>query len=232
MFQYMWNLRGGPHAQMTFGNVMHATVREMVAEIRKGRKVPFDEVLSIYEREWSAAGFIDEFHEKEYHKAGREQLEVFHRSYSAAPAELLFQEKSFELPLDHEVIITGRIDQINRMPGGEVEIVDYKTGRPRDQKKADSDLQLSVYALAAQEVLDLAPGRLVFYNLGTNESVGATRDKKTLVAVKQKITEVADQIRAGEFSPKPGFSCGYCDFKPLCPAHEQLINIQPAERPA
>ena len=53
-----------------------------------------------------------------------------------------------------------------------------------------------------------------------------TRDAKTLAATKQKIAEVADQIRAGEFSPKPGFSCGYCDFKPLCPAHEQLINIQ------
>jgi DNA helicase-2/ATP-dependent DNA helicase PcrA len=228
MFQYMWNLRGGPHAQITFGNVMHTTVKECVGEIRKGRNIPFDEVVSIYEREWSAAGFIDEFHEKEYQKAGREQLEAFHRSYSAAPADVLHQEKPFELPLDHEVVVTGRIDQINRMADGEVEIVDYKTGRPRDAKKADADLQLSVYALAAQEVLDLTPGRLVFYNLGTNEPVGSTRDKKTLAAVKQKIAEVADQIRAGEFSPKPGFSCGYCDFKPLCPAHEQLINISPA----
>jgi DNA helicase-2/ATP-dependent DNA helicase PcrA len=229
MFQYIWNIRGGPHAQMTFGNVMHATVRECAGEIRKGRALPFDEVLSIYEREWSAAGFIDEFHEKEYHKAGREQLEAFHRSYSAAPADILYQEKAFELPLDHEVVVTGRIDQINRLPNDEVEIVDYKTGRPRDEKKAATDLQLSVYALAAQDVLDLTPGRLVFYNLGTNEAVGTTRDKKTLAAVKQKIAEVADQIRAGEFSPKPGFSCGYCDFKPLCPAHEQLINIQPAD---
>jgi DNA helicase-2/ATP-dependent DNA helicase PcrA len=232
MFQYMWGLRGGPHAQMTFGNVMHATVRELVGEIRKGRRVPFEEVVSIYEREWSAAGFIDEFHEKEYHKAGREQLQAFHRSYAAAPADVLYQEKPFELPLEHEVIVTGRIDQINRLPDGEVEIVDYKTGRPRDEKKAAGDLQLSVYALAAQDVLDLTPGRLVFYNLATNEAVGTTRDKKTLAAVKQKIAEIADQIRAGEFSPKPGFSCGYCDFKPLCPAHEQLINIQPATHPA
>jgi DNA helicase-2/ATP-dependent DNA helicase PcrA len=232
MFQHMWNLRGSPHAQITFGNVMHTTIKELVGEIRKGRKVPFDEVVSIYEREWSAAGFIDEFHEKEYHKAGREQLEAFHRSYSDAPADVLYQEKSFELPLEHEVIITGRIDQVNRMPGGEVEIVDYKTGRPRDEKKAGADLQLSVYALAAQEVLELTPGRLVLHNLGTNEAVHTTRDKKALAAVKQKIAEVADQIRAREFSPKPGFSCGYCDFKPLCPAHEQLINIQPAERPA
>ncbi len=117
MFQYMWNIRGGPHAQMTFGNVMHTTVKEFVGEIRKGRNVPFEEVVSIYEREWSAAGFTDEFHEQEYRKAGREQLEAFHRSYCAAPADVLHQEKSFELPLEHEVVVTGRMDQVNRMRG-------------------------------------------------------------------------------------------------------------------
>ncbi len=230
MFQYMWNIRGGPHPPLTFGNVMHSTIKEFIGEICKGRKISFEEVSSIYDREWSAAGFIDEFHESEYRKAGRDQLEAFHRSYSAAPADVLYQEKSFELPLDHEVIVTGRMDQVNRLPDGEIEIVDYKTGRPRDAKKAADDLQLSVYALAAQEVLGLTPGRLVFYNLGTNEAVATARDKKNLAAVKQRIADVADQIRAGEFSPKPGFSCGYCDFKPLCPAHEQLISIQPAAR--
>ena len=75
---------------------------------------------------------------------------------------------------------------MNRMPGGEVEIVDYKTGRPRDEKKADADLQLSVYALAAQEVLELRPGRLVFYNLGTNEAVGYNARQKSSCCRKTK----------------------------------------------
>ena len=80
----------------------------------------------------------------------------------------------------------------------------------------------------AREVLDLRPERLVFYNVMTTEPVATARDAKALAATKQKISEIADQIRAGEFSAKPSFSCGYCDFKPLCPAHEQLISIQPA----
>lgn len=229
MFQHVWNIRGGPHAQMTFGNVMHTTIKEFVGEMRKRSKVPLEEVLAIYEREWSSAGFPDDYQEQEYRKAGREQLEAFHGSYSAAPADVLYQEKAFELPLDHNVVITGRMDQVNRIEKNAVEIVDYKTGKPKDEKKAGEDLQLSVYALAAREVFDLAPKRLVFYNLMTNEPVATTRDSKSLAATKQKIAEVADQIRAGEFSAKPGFWCGYCDFKPLCPAHEQLISIAPAE---
>jgi DNA helicase II / ATP-dependent DNA helicase PcrA len=228
MFQHMWRIRGAAHAQLTFGNVMHTTVKEFVAEVQKGKTVPLEELLAIYDREWMSAGFSDEYHEEAYRKAGREQLAAFHKTYSAAPADVLHQEKSFELPLDGDVVITGRMDQVNRTGDGAIEIVDYKTGRPRDAKKAAEDLQLSVYALAAREILDVMPERLVFYNLMTNEPVATARDAKSLEKTKQRIAEVAGLIRAGEFPAKPGFSCGYCDYKPLCPAHEQLISLRPA----
>lgn len=232
MFQYIWELRGGAHAQMTFGNVMHATIREMVSEIRKRGSISFDEVLTVYEREWSAAGFTDDYHEQQYRRAGREQLQAFYNTYSASPANVLHQEKRFELPLDHEIVVTGRIDQINQIEHGGIEIVDYKTGKPRDEKKASEDLQLSVYAIAAQEVLGIVPSRLVFYNLTTNEAIPASRDAKTLAATKQRIALVADQIRAAEFPARPGFACSHCDYKPICPAHEQLINIQSINIPS
>ncbi|MGH9699001.1 MAG: PD-(D/E)XK nuclease family protein, partial [Candidatus Acidiferrales bacterium] len=228
LFQRGWGLRGGPHAQATFGVVMHKTIKDFVALVSAGGKVPFAEVLAIYDREWSSAGFPDEYQEEEYRKAGREQLEAFYHSYIAAPADVIYQEKTFELPLENDVLLTGRMDQVNRLDDKEVEIVDYKTGRPRDAKKAAEDLQLSVYALAARDVLELEPRRLVFYNLMTNEAVGATRDSKSLAGTKEKIAEAADSIRAGEFSAKPGFWCRFCDYQPICPAHEQFISIEPA----
>jgi RecB family exonuclease len=141
---------------------------------------------------------------------------------------VIYQEKNFELALENDVVVTGRMDQVNRLDGHAVEIVDYKTGKAKDAKAAASDSQLGIYALAAQEVLDLDPTRLVFYNLATNEAVAATRDAKALKETKESIAEVADLIRAKEFTPKPGFGCNFCDYKPLCPAHEQLITIRSA----
>ena len=185
-------------------------------------------MLAIYERQWSSAGFPDEYQQDEYRKAGRDQLEAFHRSCHDVPPDVIYQEKRFELPLDHDIVVTGRMDQVNRLSADEVEIVDYKTGRPRDTRQAAENLQLSIYALAAREVLGLEPARLVLYNLTENQVVATTRDAKTLAVAKGKIAEIADQIRAGNFRAKPGFGCGYCDFKPLCPEHEQLITIQPA----
>jgi ATP-dependent DNA helicase UvrD/PcrA len=228
LFANVWKIRAGPHASMTFGNVMHTSIKEFIGQLKQGRKMSFEDLMRVYDREWSSAGFPDHYQEEEYRREGREQLEKFHRSMCAAPLDVLFQEKTFELPLKHEIVVTGRMDQVNRLGKGKAEIVDYKTGKPKDAKKADGSLQLSVYALAAQDVLDLEPARLVFYNLTSNEPVSTERDAKSLEKTRQKISEVADQIRAGDFPARPGFLCAYCDYKPLCPAHEQLISIRPA----
>ncbi len=230
LFRYVWKIRGGPHAQMTFGNVMHATIREFVAETRKHDRVPLEELIAIYEREWSSAGYPDDYQEGEYRKAGREQLEAFYRSFCTGPPRVLHQEKAFELPVEHDVVVIGRMDQVNQLGEREVEIVDYKTGRPRTAEKAEDDLQLSIYALAAEEVLDRECGRLVFHNLTNNERVESTRDAKALAEAKARIAAVADQMRRGDFSPRPGYGCGACDYRPLCPEHEQLITVQRAPR--
>lgn len=228
MFGKMWSIRGGPHAEATFGSVMHTTVQEFVRELRRGRKVSLNDLKMIYEREWSSAGFPDDYHETEYRNEGREALERFYATYTAEPADVVHQEKTFELPLDSEIIVAGRIDQVNRIGRKEYEILDYKTGRPKDAKKAADDLQLSIYALAARDVLEIEPTRLTFYNLMTNEAVYTTRDDKALAATKQRIAEVADRIRGGDFAPKPGYGCANCDYRPICPAHEQLVSIRPA----
>jgi len=221
LFQYGWRLRSGPSAQMTFGNVMHTTIREFVAESRKRLCPTLEELLAIYEREWKSAGFPDLYQEEEYRKAGREQLEAFYRGFTAQRPDVLFQEKPFTFELDRDLVVSGRIDQVNRLDGRRVEIVDYKTGKVRSADQAANDMQLSIYALASREVFDLEPERVVFHYLMSGETVAGARDQKALELAKQKIALIADQIRAGEFPAKPGRNCGYCDFKPLCPAHEQ-----------
>ena len=140
---------------------------------------------------------------------------------------MLHQEKRFELPLEHEIVVTGRMDQMNRIADGGIEIVDYKTGRPRDEKKAAEDLQLSVYALAAQEVLDITPSRLVFYNLTTNEAIAtiARRENTRRNEAEDRLT-LPIRFARRIFCRARLLRAGYCDYKPLCPAHEQLINIQ------
>jgi DNA helicase-2/ATP-dependent DNA helicase PcrA len=221
LFSRCWGLRGGPAAAISFGSVMHNTIKYFIGELTKGRALPFEEVEKKFELEWTSAGFEDDYQEQEYKKDGLAQLGAFHARCLASPPKVIAQEKSFELPMKNNVVLTGRMDQVNRIAPGEEEIVDYKTGKPRDEDRARKDMQLSVYALAAREVFDWNPVRLTFYNLQTNEAVSATRDDKKLNRVRAEIQEAAADIRAGKFPPKLGFWCKFCDYESICPVREQ-----------
>jgi len=221
LFSRAWELRGGPAAAMSFGSVMHNTIKYFIGELAKKRALPFEEVEKKFEIEWTSAGFEDDYQEQEYKKDGLAQLRAFHTTTLASPPDVIAQEKPFELPMENNIILTGRMDQVNRLAPGEEEIVDYKTGRPRNEDKAKKDLQLSVYALAAHEMFDWNPLRLTFYNLQTNETASASRDDKKLNKVRAEIQEAAADIRAGNFPAKPGYFCKFCDYESICPAREQ-----------
>lgn len=222
-FSHLYHIPTGPQAALTFGNIMHQSVRQYF-KLRKDGKVNFDELSQFYLGSWKSAGFEDLYQEETYRKSGLDQLREFAERHNELPiADGLQMEVHFELPMGG-VVLEGRIDQINPLRPHNprlVQLVDYKTGRPRSQKDADKSLQLSVYALAARDQMGLEPEGLVFYNLTNNQPVASVRTQKELDAVQQKILAVAEEIRRMIFSPTPGFACRYCEFVPLCPAHEE-----------
>ncbi|HEX4543379.1 MAG TPA: ATP-dependent DNA helicase [Candidatus Acidoferrum sp.] len=242
LFSRSWSLKEGPKAVLTFGNVMHTTIKRFMDQLRKGVKLPFDELAWIFETEWTSPGFEDDYQEKGYKEDGLEQLRAFHAAVIAALPQVLELEKPFELPLDNNVIIVGRMDQVNSLgrvdrfavaknvdrsavaKNNDVEIVDYKTGKPRKDVDAKKDLQLSLYALAAKEIFEWNPVRLVFHYLQNNEIQVTTRDSRQLDEAQAIVQEAAADIRAGEFPAKPGFICRSCAYKAICPAHEEALS--------
>jgi DNA helicase-2/ATP-dependent DNA helicase PcrA len=224
LFSSLWSLQEGPKATLTFGRVMHGTIRRMMAEFKKGNRLPFDEVQQIYETEWSRVGYEDDYQEGEYQKDGLEQLRHFHQTIVEQPLVVLELEKSFELPVENNVILKGRMDQVNSLGRRDVEIVDYKTGRAKKDSDAQKDLQLSIYAIAAREIFEWNPVRMVFHYLQNNQRQETTRNTKQLDEAQKAVQETAADIRAGEFPAKPGFVCRNCAYKPICPAHEEALS--------
>jgi DNA helicase-2/ATP-dependent DNA helicase PcrA len=223
LFSRLWSLEEGPRGTMTFGRVVHDTVRRALAELRNGNKLPFEEVQAIFEAEWKSAGYEDDYQEEEYKKDGIEQLKVFHSAMLESLPEILEQEKPFELPMANNVVITGRIDQVNALGRNDVEIVDYKTGKPKKDFDTRRNLQLSIYAIAAREIFGWNPARLVFHYLQNNSVQVTTRDSKQLDEAQKIVQEVAGDLRARQFPAKPGYVCRGCAYKTICPAHEEAL---------
>jgi len=220
-FSHYLKIPAGPQPALTFGNIMHQCVRRYF-ELRKQGQVKFEQLHACFEQVWKGAGFEDEYQEQAYRKAGIEQLRAFVKKHETSQTLPLGMETHFALDLG-DVVLEGRIDQVNLLGDRSVELVDYKTGRPRSQKDADKSLQLSVYALAARDQMRLTPARLTFYSLTNNEPVSTVRTPKDLDAVLREIREVAAQIRLQLFPPKPGFVCKYCAYALICPAHEETF---------
>jgi putative RecB family exonuclease len=136
------------------------------------------------------------------------------------PAE---RELFVETVLESGLRLRGYVDRIDVAPTGEIRVVDYKTGRaPRPDFEAKALFQMKFYALVLWRMRGVVPRRLQLVYLGGGGSLLAyDPDEADLLAVERKLRALWDAIgravRTGEFRPKPGKLCGWCDHKALCP---------------
>ena len=154
---------------------MHGVLHTFYDAQRYQREIVDEDLLEQFRSELAAAGIADRYQYDLYLRQGREQLRHFFEIARAAPPpEVIETEHKFELLLG-SAELTGRVDRMDRTGPDTVAIVDYKTGKPKSQEDADESLQLSLYAIAAQETLGKHADRLVFHNLENNTAVCTTR---------------------------------------------------------
>jgi len=212
----------GNHA-MSFGKTMHNTLQTFFEKILANKgdmsklSVNKKELMEIYNDQW-----IDEWYEDDklrdlYREEGRVSLVRYYDELLVDIPKPLFLEKGFTLKLG-DISIRGRIDRIDSVDGG-VEIIDYKTGTPKDDSKlsATDKMQLLLYQLAARDIFGLEPKKLTFHYLKDNSRISFLGTDKELDALRDTIQETINGIRGREFEPTPGFMCRFCDFKDICP---------------
>jgi DNA helicase-2/ATP-dependent DNA helicase PcrA len=216
-----WGLPREVPAAMQYGAVMHRVLRAYYDSVRFGRPYSDEALINLFRSDLGEAGIQDRYQCELYEKQGIAQLREFVAASRQAPfPDVAHTEEFFEVRIGQATVV-GRIDRIDRGSDGEVTITDYKTGKPQAQEDADESLQLSVYALAAREQWGYRAKRLVFYNLEENAAVITSRSELQLREAKLKVEEVAKNVAAGRFDPKPGFYCNFCSYRNLCPATEK-----------
>jgi DNA helicase-2/ATP-dependent DNA helicase PcrA len=216
-----WRIASKPAAAMQYGASLHRVLRTYYDALRAGRPRTEQELIDDFRSDLASAGLQDPYQQELYEKQGVAQLkDFFAAAQRSTPLEVLHTEEWFEIKLG-ETRLTGRIDRIDRAPDGSVVVVDYKTGKARDQEDADDSLQLSIYAMAAREKWGYDVGSLVFYNLEENVPVATVRSEAELRVARDRVAAAAEKIAAGEFKPNQDFHCSFCSFRTLCPAKEK-----------
>ncbi len=205
----------------SFGKTMHNTLQryftlwlERSEENSEGLLVSEDELMSAYESHWQDDWYQDDGNREEYRSKGENQLHAYFKSIKNNPPKPLFIEQGFTLKFG-DIVIKGQIDRIDEFEDG-VEVIDYKTGNPKEKLAKEDKEQLLMYQIAVRDVLGLNPKKLTFHYLEDNSTVSFIGKDDELVKLQEDIVDRVVQIRNSSFDPTPGFSCNYCDFKDIC----------------
>ena len=132
-----------------------------------------------------------------------------------------------ELTLEAEIgglFLRGIVDRLDATPDGELVIVDYKTGRvPSAQQEQQRLAGVQFYALLCEHVLGRRPAKVRLLYLREPVCIEADPSEQALRGLQQRTTAIWSAIERAceseDFRPKPSALCGWCSFKPLCPAH-------------
>jgi DNA helicase II / ATP-dependent DNA helicase PcrA len=232
-----WRIAARPAAAMQYGAAIHRVLKTYFDSVNLGRPKTDEELIDLFRSDLAEAKIQEAYQHELYENQGVAQLQTFLAwTRSLAPAEVLHTEESFEIRVG-ATTVAGRIDRIDRRPDGSVAVVDYKTGKARDQEDADDSLQLSLYAIAAREKYGYEVGALVFHNLEENVPVITLRTDPQLLAARVRVEAAAQGIAAGNFKPRTGMHCNFCAYRTLCPEKEKRIpqkavaGTKPASKP-
>jgi DNA helicase II / ATP-dependent DNA helicase PcrA len=228
-----WRIPAEASGALQYGGCIHRVLLTYYDSVRWERTLSEAELIDLFRTEIANAGFSDHYQRELYEQKGITGLRAFVAASLQVKPQVLHTEERFSVKIGPTTLL-GRIDRIDRAADGAVVITDYKTGRPRSQEDADDSLQLSLYALAAREKWGYHSERLVFHNLDGNSAITTQRSDIQLDEARLHVEDIADQISAGKFEPKPGFHCAWCSYRSLCPKTEkripELLAIAATER--
>ena len=218
-----WRISASPAAAMKYGGSIHRILKTYFDSVQLGRPKTDEELIDLFRQDLAGERIQEKYQHELYEEQGIEHLREFlAAARTLPPPQVLHTEQSFEIKIG-ATTVSGRIDRIDRREDGTVAIVDYKTGKAKDQEDADESLQLSLYAIAAREKWGYEVGALIFHNLQENVSVTTVRSAPQLLAACQRVEAAAQRIAAGEFNAKIGIHCSFCAYRGLCPEKEKRI---------
>jgi CRISPR/Cas system-associated exonuclease Cas4 (RecB family) len=184
-----------------------------------------EELLEIYERNWRSEGFESKKHEETRKSQGEQMLRDFYVNNFSPDEKPIELEKSISYQVN-DILMKGQVDRIDligteKLEDGRerkiIKIIDYKTGKVKDAKDVEDDLQLSLYAIALEQFDEYRVESASLFFVEHDTIVPAKVDTKNKEKVKARVIELVGDIRKGLFLANPSMIfCKFCDYRTIC----------------
>ena len=218
-FARVFRIPQEPTIHQRFGILVHQVLERFHGRSGAGGTLP--ELLGLLDAGWRRAGFGDSEEERQLRGKAAAALERYWDRFQSEDAKPVWFERAFTFRLGPH-LLRGRVDRVDLLPGGEYELIDYKTGRPKSAAQLADDVQLSLYAVGAREAWSLEASQQAYYYVLDDEKVAVPADGGDRAEwIREVAEEVAQGILSQGFEPTPSYAaCSVCDYRLMCPAAE------------
>lgn len=254
-FRVVDRLPEPPSPAAARGTLVHAVLERLFDE-PAARRTP-ETARAMLTPQWDRliaeepelAGLFDDDEQRGVWLAeARDMLDRYFALEDPTRLEPEHREHAVEAVLESGLLLRGYIDRLDVAAGGEIRIVDYKTGTaPKEEYEARALFQMKFYAVVLWLTRGQVPDLLQLMYLGNGEIVRYAPDESDLRATVRKIDALWLAIErarnTGDWRPRPSRLCAWCAHKAICPAFggtppplpqaapEPVTSAQP-ERPA
>lgn len=212
--------------EAVFGTLIHSALKTL----HQPSVIPptEDEILQYFNNNWTPDIFTNQAEEVAFLHQGVTILKNYYAKNHPSKFNIIDLETSFASPIalnDKTFFVTGKIDRIDKLSDGQLEIIDYKTTKKMPSQQAvDENLQLSIYHLGLADrwpSLQHNPIKVSLYYLKHGEKLSTIRTAENLKQTKEQIIKVLGNIEKclaeNKFEPRPNPLCDWCDYQSHCP---------------
>lgn len=129
--------------------------------------------------------------------------------------------------------VFGKLDRVDRAPGGGLDVIDYKTGRRMlDVGDLRHDSAVQVYVFLAEQAYKLPVERVRLVYLAHGEEVAWEPEREDVAALVERLSATLGAVKLEQsFAAEPGEHCRFCPFALGCRERQQiqLADLVPIE---
>ncbi len=231
--------KGPPWAHNSLGASVHTALKNWYA-VPTDRRFP-ESLPTLLKSTWVREGYRDVEQERVIYRKALGWLETYVTGLD--PEDEPLGVERVVATKTGMLAFNGRADRIDSRvgpEGPEAVIVDYKTGRSGlEADDARGSQALALYAYAAQRVFRRPCRRVELHHLPTGTVAAHEHTEESLARqvsraedTARDIVEAEKAVAAGgdadaEFPTNPSSLCGWCDFRRVCPAGQEVQAKDP-----
>jgi DNA helicase II / ATP-dependent DNA helicase PcrA len=220
-FARVFGIPQEPTINQRFGILIHNVLERFHKEGEdQAREEGLRRLMSLFEAGWRRTGFGSSDDELQFRDRAREAMRLYWEREAESEGEPVWLERKFDIRIgEHHV--RGRVDRVDRLPDGDYELIDYKTGERKSEADLESDLQLALYRLAAREAWEIEANTGSYYYVLDADKVAAPVRADDAERVERTVFQVGEGVLGQDFEPRPSPNvCSWCDYRLICPAAE------------